>query len=134
MGSRKSMPASSAIWAMRTLSSQSPDQRSGALVTKRPDEQLGPKKPSLSLLSLYIDRRPAIPVRSRTAAMPYFVTPAEPGLGLHVHYDEVATVGLGPVERGVGGFRDAALDGRIGHTDAYGDGDAPAIPADVSLL
>jgi len=43
------------------LSSQLPDQRSGALVTNRPEEQFGPKKPSLSLLSLYIESRPAMP-------------------------------------------------------------------------
>src|SRR6266542_3790211 len=61
------MPASSAIWASRTLSSQLPDQRSGALVTKRPEEQLTPKKPSFSRFALYIAIRPGIsPFMSRT--------------------------------------------------------------------
>src|SRR5579883_755103 len=59
MGSRKSMPASSAIWARRTLSSQLPDHRSGALVTNRPEEQFGPKKPSFSLLRPYMATRSA---------------------------------------------------------------------------
>src|SRR6266567_2407936 len=61
------MPASSAIWASRTLSSQLPDQRSGALVTKRPEEQFTPKNPSFSRFALYIANRPGIvPFMSRT--------------------------------------------------------------------
>src|SRR5437588_10440172 len=47
----KSMPASSAMRANLRLSGQVPDQRSGTLVTLRPDEQLAPKRPSLSLLA-----------------------------------------------------------------------------------
>src|SRR5581483_9816504 len=60
MGSRKSIPLSSAILASRRLSSQLPDQRSGARVTNRPDEQLGPKKPSLSVFSPYMATRRAM--------------------------------------------------------------------------
>ena len=42
------MPASSAICASRRLSSQVPDQRSGTLVTARPEEQLAPNSPIFS--------------------------------------------------------------------------------------
>src|ERR1700761_1306605 len=41
----KSMPASSAMRTGARLSSQVPDQRSGTLVTARPDEQLAPNSP-----------------------------------------------------------------------------------------
>src|SRR4051794_22437366 len=44
----KSMPASSAIFTSARLSSQVPDQRSGTLVTARPDEQLAPNSPIFS--------------------------------------------------------------------------------------
>src|SRR5487761_1170039 len=57
MGSMKSIPASSAMVARRTLSSHEPDQRSGALVTNLPDEQFEPKNPSFSLLLLPIETR-----------------------------------------------------------------------------
>ena len=46
------MPASSAIFAKRRLSSQVPDQRSGAMVTARPEEQLAPNSPIFRTLSL----------------------------------------------------------------------------------
>src|SRR5258708_38188252 len=46
----KSMPASSAICARRRLSAQVPDQRSGTLVTARPDEQFAPNSPIFSAL------------------------------------------------------------------------------------
>src|SRR5712691_6384189 len=46
----KSMPASSAMPASLRLSGQVPDQRSGTLVTLRPEEQLAPNSPSLSRL------------------------------------------------------------------------------------
>src|SRR6476660_9634135 len=46
----KSMPASSAILASLRLSGQVPDQRSGTLVTARPDEQLAPNSPIFSAL------------------------------------------------------------------------------------
>src|SRR5262245_14255469 len=39
------------------LSGQLPVQRSGTLVTARPDEQLAPNKPILSLFALYIAMR-----------------------------------------------------------------------------
>ena len=42
------MPASSAILASRRLSGQVPDQRSGTLVTARPEEQLVPNSPIFS--------------------------------------------------------------------------------------
>src|SRR6185369_7711892 len=42
------MPASSAIFAKRRLSGQVPDQRSGTLVTARPEEQLAPNRPIFS--------------------------------------------------------------------------------------
>ncbi len=51
------MPASSAILASLRLSGQLPDQRSGTSVTARPDEQLAPNKPILSLFELCIDAR-----------------------------------------------------------------------------
>src|SRR5712675_203839 len=53
----KSMPASSAMRASLRLSGQEPDQRSGTLVTARPDEQLAPNKPSLSRLPPCMDMR-----------------------------------------------------------------------------
>src|SRR5580692_4585887 len=53
----KSMPASSAICARRLQSGQLPDQRSGTMVTARPDEQLAPNRPICSLLSEYMARR-----------------------------------------------------------------------------
>ena len=46
----KSMPASSAIRTSARLSSQVPDQRSGTLVTARPEEQLAPNSPIFSAL------------------------------------------------------------------------------------
>src|SRR6185437_2107245 len=49
---------SSASCAARTFSSQLAVQRSSASVIYRPDEQFCPKNPSLSTLSLYIERRP----------------------------------------------------------------------------
>src|SRR5947207_7645229 len=48
------MPASSDIWASLRLSGQLPDQRSGARVTARPDEQFAPNRPILSLFALCI--------------------------------------------------------------------------------
>ena len=42
------MPASSAIFASRRLSGQVPDQRSGTLVTARPEEQFAPNSPIFS--------------------------------------------------------------------------------------
>src|SRR5579859_4625000 len=54
MGSRNSMPASSAICASFRLCSQEASQRSGTLVTAIPPEQLGEKMPNLSLLALNI--------------------------------------------------------------------------------
>src|SRR4051812_39111972 len=44
------MPASSAISASRRLSAQVPDQRSGTLVTARPDEQFAPNSPIFNAL------------------------------------------------------------------------------------
>src|SRR5690242_8039676 len=52
MGSRNSMPASSAICANFRLLSQEASQRSGTFVTAMPPEQFGEKMPSFSLLSL----------------------------------------------------------------------------------
>ena len=46
----KSMPASSAMRASFRLSGQVPDQRSGTLVTARPEEQLAPNSPIFSAL------------------------------------------------------------------------------------
>src|SRR5436305_10205249 len=54
-----SMPARSAICARAKQSDQLPDQRSGTIVTARPDEQLAPNKPSLSRFALYIAARSA---------------------------------------------------------------------------
>src|SRR5215468_6998328 len=51
------MPTSSAILASLRLSGQLPDQRSGTSVTARPDEQLAPNRPILSLFALCIDIR-----------------------------------------------------------------------------
>ena len=51
------MPASSDMRASRRLSGQLPDQRSGTMVTARPDEQFDPNKPILSRLALCIERR-----------------------------------------------------------------------------
>src|SRR5258708_3465749 len=52
MGSKNSMPASSAICASFKLFSQEASQRSGTLVTAIPPEQLGEKMPSFSLFPL----------------------------------------------------------------------------------
>src|SRR5262245_28555340 len=57
IGSMKSMPAASPICASARHSSQLADHRSGTSVAARPDEQLAPNRPSLSLLALYISRR-----------------------------------------------------------------------------
>ncbi len=46
----KSMPASSAMRTSVRLSSHVPDQRSGTLVTARPDEQFAPNSPIFSRL------------------------------------------------------------------------------------
>src|SRR5690242_10888705 len=62
MGSRKSMPASSAMRASRRLSGQEPDQRSGTRVTARPEEQFGPNRPILSALPLYMAMRSRIEI------------------------------------------------------------------------
>src|SRR6267154_2271128 len=60
MGRRNSRPASSAIWASLRLSCQLPDQRSGTVVTARPDEQLGPNSPIFNRLALYMATRSRI--------------------------------------------------------------------------
>ncbi len=52
-----SMPASSAMRASARLSSQLPVQRSGTLVTARPEEQFAPNRPILSALRLYMAMR-----------------------------------------------------------------------------
>ena len=57
-----SMPASSAIRASATQSAQLPDQRSGTIVTARPDEQFAPNKPSFSRFALYIAARSPDPI------------------------------------------------------------------------
>src|SRR5215470_1872459 len=54
MGSRNSIPASSASCARRMLFSHEFTHRSGTLVTDIPLEQLAEKKPSFSLLSFRI--------------------------------------------------------------------------------
>src|SRR5882762_3487586 len=54
IGSRNSIPASSAICASFKLFSHEASHRSGTLVTAMPLEQLGEKMPSLSVLSLNI--------------------------------------------------------------------------------
>ena len=51
------MPASSAMRASLRLSGQLPDQRSGTMVTARPDEQFGPNRPICSRLELYMAAR-----------------------------------------------------------------------------
>src|SRR5437764_1375333 len=57
-----SMPASSAIRARERQSDQLPDQRSGTMVTARPDEQLAPNRPSFSRFALYIAARSPCPI------------------------------------------------------------------------
>src|ERR1041385_8558778 len=52
-----SMPASSAIFARARQSRQLPDQRSGTIVTARPEEQLAPNRPNLSRFALPICAR-----------------------------------------------------------------------------
>src|SRR6202030_559444 len=54
MGSRNSMPASSAICASFRLFSQEASHRSGTFVTAMPPEQLGEKMPSFNLFPLNI--------------------------------------------------------------------------------
>src|SRR6187551_3911240 len=54
MGSRKSMPAASAMRASARQSGQLADQRSGTFVADRPDEQLNPNRPSFNALALCI--------------------------------------------------------------------------------
>src|SRR5579862_5532771 len=65
-----SIPAASAICARRRQSAQLPDQRSGTRVTARPEEQLAPNRPSLSLFALYIAARSAAPIMRSIAASP----------------------------------------------------------------
>jgi hypothetical protein len=50
----KSNPPSSASLAMVAQLSQSASQRSGSLLTARPDEQFAPNRPSLKAFLLYI--------------------------------------------------------------------------------
>ena len=52
-----SMPASSHIRASARLSSQLPVQRSGTVVTQRPEEQFEPNRPIFSALPVYIAMR-----------------------------------------------------------------------------
>ena len=51
------MPASSAMRASARFSAQLPVQRSGTVVTARPDEQFGPNSPICSALPPYIAMR-----------------------------------------------------------------------------
>src|SRR5262245_34507597 len=51
------MPAVSAMRASARFSAQLPVQRSGTVVTARPDEQFGPNSPICSALPLYMARR-----------------------------------------------------------------------------
>src|SRR5215470_5892142 len=61
----KSMPASSAMRARRRQSAQLASQRSGTLVAERPEEQLAPNTPTLSVFALYMPRRSRIdPLRT----------------------------------------------------------------------
>src|SRR5581483_1063570 len=65
----KSRPASSASFASARQSSQLADQRSGTVVALRPDEQLAPKRPILSALSLYMAIRDCMDaLRASTAS------------------------------------------------------------------
>src|SRR5437867_51082 len=56
----KSRPTSSAMRASLRLSAQLPDQRSGTMVTARPDEQLAPNSPIFSRLALCIAVRSGV--------------------------------------------------------------------------
>src|SRR5215510_861988 len=56
----KSRPASSAMRASLRLSAQLPDQRSGTIVTARPDEQLAPNSPIFSRFLLYMAARSGV--------------------------------------------------------------------------
>src|SRR5262249_53589388 len=70
---RKSMPASSAMRASLRLSGQLPDQRSGAMVTARPHEQLGPNRPILSRFALFIATRSGAVVSNGLACVSPFL-------------------------------------------------------------
>ena len=74
------MPASSAIRASARLSSQLPVQRSGTMVTARPDEQFEPNRPIFSALSLYIAMRSRMEKRGSAGVVLTFM--ATPGHGL----------------------------------------------------
>src|SRR5213594_3254455 len=56
----KSRPTSSAMRASLRLSAQLPDQRSGTMVTARPDEQLAPNSPIFRRFALYIAVRSGV--------------------------------------------------------------------------
>src|ERR1019366_4379310 len=76
MGSRNSMPASSASCARRMLLSQELTQRSGTFVTDMPPEQFGEKKPNFNLLSFRIGDcfRPMKPQATRLQDFTQLIT------------------------------------------------------------
>src|SRR5262249_11853676 len=67
----KSMPTSSAMRARARLSRHVPDQRSGTRVTARPDEQLAPNRPILSLLALYMSMRCRMEALGASTGVPH---------------------------------------------------------------
>src|ERR1700722_15608669 len=78
----KSMPASSAICARRLQSGQLPDQRSGTMVTARPDEQLAPNRPICSLLLAYMARRDCREAACTGVTFFFFPSPLWGGAGV----------------------------------------------------
>src|SRR6202023_4361019 len=79
-----SMPAASAMRASARQSGQLPDQRSGTIVTARPDEQLAPNRPICSLLSEYMARRDCREAACTGVTFFFFPSPLWGGTGVGV--------------------------------------------------
>src|SRR5881227_465825 len=106
-----SIPAASAICARAKQSGQLPDQRSGTIVTARPEEQLAPNSPSFSRFVLYIAARSPCPILRSIGF------PAEPlTLSLSPH--------AGRGERGCNADANPRRDQRVGRkSEAHSAGD-----------
>src|SRR5579862_6120490 len=96
----KSMPASSAICASRLQSGQLPDQRSGTMVTARPDEQLAPNRPICSLLLEYMARRDWSDACGACTGVTFFLFPSPlwggAGVGVGRFYKSVEALAPPP--------------------------------------
>src|SRR5215204_4323533 len=89
----KSMPAASASRASLRLSCHVPDQRSGTLVTARPEEQFAPNSPIFSRLPWFGDIRCGTDAIALDKVIPQAWSPVlsddnEECSAAHVHVDQ----------------------------------------------